>query len=298
MKPSLQEALLFALKLGYWPNFEVPRTFNEKINWRKLNSTEPLFALCSDKVAVRGYVAERIGADYLIPALYIGDSISGPQLLELGDDIVAKPSHDSKSAEIIRKNSPETACHAAFRLGEKLKVDYGKLTNQFSYSSVRPRILVEKMLVEADKETPDDYKIFCFRQPAGSITMYVELHENREKPNYRVSWFDARLKPILLKGSDYSARSFPCPEAWPEMRDIAGKLAKDFDHVRIDLYRVDGRIFFGEMTFFDGGGRTEYSRKGGERHGLDREMGECWTLEAENPAKAFRESPILAEARR
>lgn len=297
MSPLLQESWLFALKLGYWPNLKAPRTFNEKINWRKLQPGDSLIALCSDKIAVREYVAERIGPRYLIPLLYEGASITAEQLHGLGDDIVAKPNHDSKSTEIIRKNSPEIAREAAARLRGKLEIDYGRSTNQFAYSLIQPRILVEKMLVDADKRTPDDYKIFCFRQPDGSIKMYLELHEDREQSSYRASWYDELLNPLLLKGSDYRARNFPCPEAWPEMRAIAAQLARDFDHVRIDLYRVDGTIFFGEMSFFDGGGRTEYSKIGGERHDLDKEMGDCWTLEPENRANACRQSLILAEAR-
>ncbi len=277
--PVHQETLLFFFKMGYWPNFESPRTFNEKINWRKLHSTSPLMVQCTDKIAVRDHVAERIGKERLIPLIYVGDTVTGEQLHALGDDIVAKPSHDSKSTEIIRENSPEVANEAAARLQFKLKTDYGNTTNQFVYSSVQPRILVEKMLVDERKGTPDDYKIFCFRQPDGSTKMFIETHEFREQPGYRIAWFDEELEPIDLRGSEYRTRSFPCPEQWPQMRAIAGELSREFDHVRIDLYHAEDKIFFGEMTFLDGGGRTEYSRAGGKRHNFDRELGDLWSLD-------------------
>ncbi len=276
--PTRQEALLFFLKLGYWPDFKSPKTFNEKINHRKLSSADGLMVECMDKIAVRDYVEEKIGEDYLIPLLYTGESITWDRLHALGDNIVAKPSHDSKSTEIIRTNTPKVAWKAAVRLRAKLATDFGKKTNQFPYCSVRRRILVEKMLIVEDKVTPDDFKIFCFKQPDGSTRMFVELHENREQPDYKVAWFDADLEPISMRGSEYVTRSFPCPGKWPQMREIAETLSADFDHVRIDLYHVDGRIHFGEMTFLDGGGRTEYSRVGGERHDFDREMGALWTM--------------------
>ena len=292
----LQEKLLFVLKLGYWPDFESPKTFNEKINHRKLFRRDELMVSCTDKIAVRDYVAARIGSEVLIPVLYSGESITAEQLHSLGDDIVAKPSHDSKSTEIIRRNTPELACAAAARLQAKLKADYGKQTNQFAYCDVPRKILVEKMLIEEGKVTPDDYKIFCFRQADGSIKTYVEIHENREQPNYRVSWFDANLEPMLLRGDDYVTGPFPCPETWPRMRRIAETLAADFDHVRVDLYQVEKRIYFGELTFFDGGGRTEYSLVGGERHDLDRDLGRLWTVAPLLPCTSSLDDPTLSES--
>ncbi len=281
-----QEALLFFLKLGYWPDFESPKTFNEKINHRKLFSADSLVVTCSDKIAVRNYVTERIGDEFLIPVLYTGDSITGDQLHALGDYIVAKPSHDSKSTEIIVSNSPEVAHRAATRLRAKLDTDYGKLTNQFAYSQIRPGILVEKMIVEAGKQTPDDYKIFCFRQPDGSTKMFVEVHRNREQPGYKIAWFDENLEAIAMRGSEYETRPFPCPGSWPRMKELALALSEDFAHVRVDFYCVDDQIYFGELTFFDGGGRTEYSRAGQVRHDLDREMGRLWCSAAELPSPA------------
>ncbi len=279
----LQEKILFFLKLGYWPNFASPRTFNEKINHRKLFLKDSFMVSCMDKIAVRDHVAAKIGPEYLIPVLYVGESITSEQLHALGDDIVAKPSHDSKSTEIIRSNTPEIATAAAARLRTKVNTDFGKQTNQFAYSDVPAKILVEKMLVEATKVTPDDYKIFCFRQADGTIKIHIELHQNREQPDYKVSTFDENLQPISLRAKEYGTCAFPCPEKWPRIREIAETLAVDFDHVRVDLYLLSDRIYFGEMTFFDGGGRTEYSTVEGERHDLDWEMGRLWTMADEFP---------------
>jgi len=232
--------------------------------------------LCSDKVKVRDFVLEKIGEEYLIPVLYTGESISADQLCALGNDIVAKASHDSNSYEIIRHNTPEVAKAATGRLQAKLKTDYGKEGNQFLYSLIQPQIIVEKMLIEKEKVTPDDFKIFCFRQADGSVKMLIELHENRQQPDYRVAWYDEDLESILLRGDLYEARPFPCPDRWPRMQKIAQSLSEGFDHVRIDLYYVNEQIYFGEMTFLDGGGRTEYSRFGGGKHDFDHELGSLW----------------------
>ena len=286
-----QEKLLFFLKLGYWPDFRSPRTFNEKINCRKLFSEDDLMVSCMDKVAVRDYVADKIGDEYLIPLLFTGESISAEQLHALGDNIVAKPSHDSKSTEIIHVNTADVARAAAARLQAKVKIDFGKQTNQFAYSKVPPRILVEKMLVDETKVTPDDFKIFCFRQPDGSTKMHIEVHENREQSDYKVAVFNENLDPIELTANEYGTGAFPCPEYWPRMRAIAERLSVDFDHVRIDLYLIEDRIYFGEMTFFDGGGRTDYSTVGGVRNDLDFELGRIWYY-----GQNFRAAPVETAA--
>jgi hypothetical protein len=278
--PTRQEALLFYLKLGYWPDFRHPRTYNEKINHRKLFSNDNRFVICSDKLAVRDFVRERIGESYLVPLLYSGGNISAEKLHSLGDDIVAKTNHDCKSAEIIRKNTAEVAAAAVERLNANLRRDYGEETNQVWYSKIEPKVLVEKMLIEEGMSVPIDYKTFSFKQPDGSFKRVIEVHQNRGYPDYSITSFDEAKRYISKCGDrDYKDLPFPCPEHWDEMLKVSDALAADFDHVRVDLYIVDGDIYFGELTFSDGGGRSVYSRSGGARNDLDWEWGGYWHLE-------------------
>lgn len=276
-----QEALLFYLKLGYWPDFANPTTYNEKLNYRKLFSRDERFTRCSDKLAVRDWVRDRIGPDCLVPLLYSGESITEQQILGLGDNLVIKASHDSRSTEIIRRNSPAIAEAAAKRIRAKLRTNYGLATNQFFYSPIQPRVLVEQLLVEGSKPTPNDYKILCFRQPDGSLKKWVDVHQDRDTPDYAISFYDERGQAIPLKGVPEcrsTPPAFPCPDQWKDLLGTADALGREFDHVRVDLYCIEGAIYFGELSFCAAGGRSPYSRLGGQPHDLDRTMGAYWHL--------------------
>lgn len=276
-----QESILFYLKLGYWPDLVSPKTYNEKLNFRKLFVQDQRCSVCSDKLAVREWVRKRIGEEYLIPLLYSGESITGEELCALGDNIVAKANHDCMSAEIIRQNSPEIADAAAARLRAKLRVNYGRRTNQFFYSAIKPMVVVERLLSSGSKPVPDDFKILCFRQPDGSLKKWMDVHENRNTPEYRISFYgdDKRLIPLAGVPNSQNVTTFPCDEQWNHLHRIADALGQEFDHVRVDLYWVDGKIYFGELSFCGGGGRSPYSRAGGSPNDLDREIGSYWHMQ-------------------
>ncbi|NNE90833.1 MAG: hypothetical protein HKN23_04230 [Verrucomicrobiales bacterium] len=280
----LKEKLLFYGKMGFWPNFDEPRTFSEKINWRKLYSSNSVYIRCSDKLAVRDHVRQKIGEQYLIPVLYSGDSITAEQILELGDNIVVKANHDSGSTCIIEKNTPEKAAEVAAKVQRMLKTDFGRITNQWWYSKIPRRVYVEKMIPGDETGVPCDYKFFVFKQPDGQPSrILIEIDYGRGTSNHHRTFYDGERnivehlgQPIQIDDKPNLRTPFPGIDNYDEMKQAVLTLAEDFDHVRIDMYEAEGKIYFGEMTFSDGGGRSRC-----HPHEFDYVMGDLWMLNRE-----------------
>lgn len=281
---ELQEKLLFLGKVGYWPDFDEPRTYNEKINWRKLNSTNELYVQCSDKLAGREYVRDKIGDKYLIPVLFSGDSISVEQLQALGDNIVVKANHDSGSVCIVRENTADRAAEVCAKVNRKVGRDYGRETNEWWYSKIRPQVYVEKLLTVDGDGVPSDFKFFVFKQAAPApAKILIEVDYGRGTPQHHRSFYNVNRKLVDWVDADVSIddapnRQTPFPDIdnYDEMLQAVLALAEDFDHVRIDMYSVPGRVYFGEMTFSEGGGRSRWSPRE-----FDQLLGECWSLDRE-----------------
>ncbi|MEX2578880.1 MAG: sugar-transfer associated ATP-grasp domain-containing protein [Verrucomicrobiales bacterium] len=279
---ELQEKILFWGKCGYWPDFDAPRSFNEKINWRKLHSTNPLYVTCCDKLAVRELVRERIGGEHLVPVLFEGKSITAEQILELGDDIVVKTNHDSGSVFVIRENTPARAAEVAGEIRRRLRRDYGRATREWYYSHVKPQVFVERFLEGAEGSVPFDVKLYVFRSgDEAEPRLFVEVDHERGSPEHNRTFYDEKGEVLFMDEEavtlDYEPNlrvPFPCPDYLPEMRRIALRLSEGFDHVRVDLYCIDGHVWFGELTLSDGGGRSRWSPRSFDFH-----MGEQWNLD-------------------
>ena len=264
---DLTEKLLFFATHGYWPNLASPKNFAEKIVWRKTNrvSSIPLAEL-SDKLAVRNYVKRQIGESHLIPLLFSGPEISAEELLELGDGIVVKLNNDSRSVEFIEENTPEKASEISERMSRLIRRDFGKRSNQWWYSDIKPMVIVEERLKDWDDSAPVEYQLFLFRKPIESDpTVLFSVSIDRGTENHRLNYFDQNGDEFLINdqriSSNYSNGGFPFPdpEKCSELVRVAGELSQGIDHVRVDLYLAKGKIYFGELTFSTGSGRIKWN---------------------------------------
>ncbi len=274
LSPEWTESLLFFLKLNYWPNLSSPRCFNEKILISKLNPAQEIRTEYADKLRARDHVKSCIGEEHLIPLLHHGPSITAEEIHSLGDDIVVKTNHDSGSVYIIEENTAERSREIAENVRKALAVDFGAKVNEPLYSRIEPAVMVEKKLPGPTGTTPNEYKIYCIRQEDGSQTFYVVAHRHRGTSNYFYSMHEEDLTPLDLVG--FHVADFPEPDLWPVMRHIAEQLSKDLSYVRIDIYSSEQQIYFGEMSFFPGAGRIEFTRSEGPKNGFDYEMGQLW----------------------
>lgn len=282
----LTEKLLFLIQLGYWPNFDDPTSFCEKLHARKLRERDERLVNLSDKLKVRDYVANKIGDQYLIPLIYAGDSIDPESLIEFGNDLVIKRNDDSGSAFLIRENTRKIAteaCRSVISRG-----GYGKSTNEWWYGQIPPKILIEERL--SDPEQGDrliEYKFFVFGSLSGAPQVLLEVIRRSEGGRVECGFFDSELRPVSRSGQAVKYRGcplvscgLPSKALFAEMKSIALTLSEGFNFVRVDLYAVSGQVYFSELTFNPAEGRFRVSPVE-----FDFELGQRWEL------------PILLEGR-
>lgn len=285
-----KEKLLYFGKSGYWVDLDEPKCFNEKILWRKLKSKNPMFTPCTDKVAVRDYVREKIGEEYLIPLLYSGPSLEPEQLLTFGDKVVVKANHDCGSSVLIHENTPEKAEQACAKLRKALATDYGATRNEWWYRDIKPQAMVEKMIVGPDGGPACDFKFIMVKNADGNQHTILFVVYDRGTPDECCCYYNDRGEvlywngtPVCISRFTHRVVPFPCPEHLDDMLAVARKLSEDFDHVRVDLYLTSEGIKFGELTFSLGAGRNIWSPQEYDEH-----LGALWAIEdpAWNPATA------------
>lgn len=246
--------------LGYYLDLNHPKTFNEKIQARKLDKVNDLFVICSDKAAVRKYVADKIGEEYLIPLIYVGSTITVEQLKKFGIGIVAKTTHDSGNVHLITDSNQNYQEICSALLGH-FDHDFGKRTHENWYSKISPQIIVEKLLVKKNGEIPEDYKFHVFNKN-GKFKVILQIDYDRFTDHNR-SFYDENLKllPFSIKYKNYQKEITIPPKNFDRMIDLSKKLSSEFEYVRVDFYNVDGDIYFGELTFAHGSGFEDFLPK-------------------------------------
>lgn len=257
-------------KLGYWPNIRQPQTFNEKIQHRKFyDSPNPLFSVCADKFRVRQYVAEKIGEQYLIPLLDVVETPEALNLKAYGERFVVKTTHDSGGVFICQRDQVNKVSLCK-KLHKHLSRDAGKRRNEYWYSAIKPKIIVEQCLTDENGRLPEDYKFHIFNK-GNQKTFYLQVDYDRHEQHKR-SIYDAngQLTQIGLKKPVYT-KPLANIQNYSKMVELAEKLAAEFSYVRVDLYNLNGQIYFGELTFGHGSGFERFSKKE-----FDQQWGQLW----------------------
>ena len=246
----------FKKRLGYEINFnEEPKTFNQKIQFRKLYDKNPLYSICADKYAVRKFVKKRIGEEYLIPIYLETNKLTKEQWEKLEAPFVIKPNHDSGTVEIIKDKTKVNRDKILNDINRFLKIDYGKVSLEKYYSDIKDRkIVVEKFL----KENIEDFKFHVFNLKE-ETKIFIQIDRDRFSGHKR-NIYDENLNKIDMKFVknyeffDKDIKEEISKETLEKMKKIVKELSRDFEYSRIDLYNVDGKIYFGEITFCPEGG--------------------------------------------
>lgn len=239
--------LQFRKNLGRWPNLSHPTTFNEKIQWLKLYDRNPLYCTLVDKYAVKQYISDKIGSEYVIPTLAVWKSVDDINLDQLPNQFVLKWNHDSGSIVICRDKSSLDLDKAKRRLSLGQRRNGYWYGREWPYKNVKPLLIAEKFLNENGNE-PNDYKFFCFN---GKVNFF-KVDFNRFT-YHQANYYDTDLK--LLPFGEVSFPRDPNHNTYipPNIKDmirIAEQLSEDLPFVRVDLYCISGQIYFGEMTFY------------------------------------------------
>lgn len=231
-------------------NLENPQTFNEKIQWLKLYDNSPLKTRLADKYLVREWIEEKIGKDYLIPLLGVWDNFDEIDFDKLPDKFVLKANHGCAWNIIVKDKSKFDKKKAKKKFDKWMKRNYAyKAGFEMQYKDIPPKITAEAFISDSKGEL-NDYKILCFNGKPQFIWIDQGRYTHRTENIYDTKW---NLQPFLLTYEN-SKEEVPPPKNLEKMIELAEILSKDFALVRVDFYNVDGKIYFGEMTFTSASG--------------------------------------------
>ncbi len=248
----------YRMKTGRKVNLENPERYTDKIQWYKLNYRTPLVTQCADKYAVREYVKSK-GLDFLLNDLYaVYDNADDIDFSALPKQYAMKSNNSSGTNYFVTDNDSEN--HEELRklakgwIAHKAK----SIAGEWCYENIEPRVIFEKLLPRDSNNDLPDYKFFCFNgEPYCLYTMidYVDNHDNG-----KLSFYDLDFKRMPYRRSDYVGidREIKKPENFDKMVEYARILSSDFPHVRVDFYNIDGKIVFGELTFHNSSGYTNF----------------------------------------
>jgi len=263
---------------SYELNLKKPKTFNEKIQYRKVYGNHKFMSLIADKYRVRKYVKDRIGEEYLIPLLAVYDRITVEDLKKLPNQFVIKTNHGSgkNHIEIVRNKIEVNLEELALKMNKALKENFGYGTYQDFYSLIEPKIMVEELLLD-NNQIPEDYKFHCFKNK-GNNKIFIQVDKGRFDKHKR-NLYDENWGFIEMKHNSIYLHSKPMkePNNFSEMKKLAISLLEDFDYIRVDFYSINGKIYFGELTQTHGNGFEEF-----EPLCWDEIWGKFWELEYDN----------------
>lgn len=247
-KPYLK--MVFRIKAGRKLDLENPKTFCDKQNWLKLNCQNANYTKLVDKIAVREYVTNILGEDIFFPILGIWDSIRDIKFDSLPEKFVLKCNHDSGSVKIIEDKSKINIDELDEFYKGRMKINPFYTGREYPYKEVKPRIFAEKYMIPDGVEDINDYKFFCFN--GRPEIMFVATDRNSD---VKFDFFDMEFNHLdIVNIHPQSGKSIEKPVSFDRMKEIAAMLSKGMKFVRIDLYEIEGKVYFGEFTFFHGGG--------------------------------------------
>ena len=232
-------------------NLDNPITYNEKIQWLKLNDRRPEYTTYVDKYSVREYIKNKIGETYLIPLIGVFDSVENIDWDSLPNSFVLKCTHGS-SSNIICKDKSTLDIHDSKCILEKwMNKNWFWYGREWPYKNVRPRIICEKYMVDESKVELKDYKIFCFNGEPKLIQVDFNRFDNHQRNIYDINW---NYINASIKHPTNPKKAIKRPDGLEEMLRIARILSKEIPHVRVDLYSINELTYFGELTFYHGSG--------------------------------------------
>ncbi len=241
--------LTYKINFGKRLNLENPTSFNEKLQWLKLYDKNEKYINMVDKILVKNYVSDKLGKNIIIPTLGIYDKFEDIDFKSLPNKFVIKCNHDSGSIVICKDKNNFNVNKAKKIITKKLKYKSFYWGREWPYKNVKPKIIIEKYMEDKKYSTMRDYKFFCFNgEPK---IMYIsEGLENHNTAS--MSFFDMDFKLINCKRKDYKLLDYTPekPKTFEKMKEFASILSKDIPHVRVDFYEIDGKLYFGELTFF------------------------------------------------
>ncbi len=265
---------LYKERTGHILNMKHPRRYSEKIQWMKLYGMTSLMSELSDKYAVRQWVKQKIGEEYLVPLLGVWDSFDQIDFEALPNSFVLKTNNASATNVIVNDKTAMNKRLIREKFNYWLRRPFGLISGlELQYSAIEPKIIAEANLLSDKMKDLPDYKFFCFDGKVFCSYTMVDYTFNHY--NGKLGFFDRDYKLMDVYRTDYHRISvqIPKPINYEKMVEVAEILSEGFSHVRVDLYNIEGKIYFGEMTFTTNSGYTQFVPDE-----FDYELGEQWIL--------------------
>ena len=248
---------MFRCELGRSLDLNTPKTFNEKLQWLKLNIRDPLFPTIVDKIKAKEYVGGIIGEEYIIPTYQIVSKFDEIDFEALPEMFVIKANHDSGSVYVC-KNKIEfekDRKRIQRRFDSSLKRNYYYEGREWAYKNVKPMLLVEKYLQNDNGAPLRDYKFFCFDGEPKFLYVSEELYSHNK---VRMQYLSADFTATDIHFDEYESFTPEKPEKYEEMKMVCRELSRNLKFARIDLYYINGRVYFSEITLYPASGFRKY----------------------------------------
>ena len=234
-------------------NLNNPKTFNEKLQWLKLNDRKDIYIKMVDKCDVKDYVANIIGDEYIIPTLGVWNNFSDIKFNKLPNQFVLKCTHDSGGLCVIKNKNEINLEKIKLKLEKSLNRNYYYYGREWPYKNVVPRIMAEKYM----GDNLSDYKIFCFN---GVPKIILVCTDRYQKDGLCEDFFDTNWKHLDIKRPTHpnANRNIEKPNNLDKMLEFSKELSKDIKFLRVDFYEINGKIYFGELTFYPASGLSGF----------------------------------------
>lgn len=239
-------SLNYFFSLGKILNLKHPCSFNEKLQWLKLHDRKPEYSMMVDKIEAKKYVAKIVGSDYIIPTLSEYNTVEDVDINHLPDRFVLKCTHDSGGVVVCKDKKHFDIKSTTKLLKKSLCCNFYWRGREWPYKNIKPRILAEEFISDNVQDLID-YKFFCFDgNPKLVMTKQVI-----DKKNKYMDFYDMNWHRISLGSKSYQRfpHTLPIPSKFREMTDIAARLSSGHIFLRVDLYLVDNKVYFSELTF-------------------------------------------------
>lgn len=244
---------IYYLECGHQLNLDNPERYNEKLQWLKLYYRDPLWTTMADKYRVKELVRKQVGSEYVVPCLGVWNRAEDIEWDSLPNQFVLKTNHDSgnNGVFICRDQSKLDRAKWTKRINASLKRDTSIPGREWPYRDVKRCVFAEEYLEDATGELRD-YKFFCF----DGVVKYLFIATERQSGGeVKFNYFDADFNDLgIVQHHPMSEKKIEKPKMFEQMKELAAKLSKGLPEVRVDLYEVNGKIYFGEYTFFHHGG--------------------------------------------
>lgn len=235
--------------MGYKMNWHDPKTFNQKLQWLKIHNRNLEYTILVDKYEVKKYISNIIGRQYVIPTIGIWDKFDEINYNDLPSQFVLKCTHDSGGLVICQNKDKLDISATKKKIEQSLRNNYYWSGREWPYKDVKPRIIAEKYIGDNLR----DYKLFCFN---GIPRITLVCSERFMSSGLKEDFYDESWNHLDIQRPNHGNATSPiqCPNQYELMKTLAAELSRDIPFVRIDFYEVNGKVYFGEMTFYPASG--------------------------------------------